>query len=143
MIEFPEVLYSEETIDFLLGETRYRVVCDNEYELFVETKHIDESEFYAACVGTPSYYIGCILYMNRQRDEMLESRDVQVMAHILQDRHFEVTFDQLEYDWKTLLTLADVRNIIDTRPVWDRLVKYRNSKKISKHSVNEQSEGAD
>lgn len=143
MIEFPEVLHSEETVDFLLGNTRYRVTCVNEYELYVETKDISESEHYPAVVGTIGYYEGCILFGNHRSTDFLESKDVQTMAYVLKDRHSEVTYDEMAYEWETIRKLADVRDIIDSRPMWERIAKYLDNKKIAKHSVNEQCEGAD
>ena len=143
MIEFPEVLHSKETVYFLLGNTRYRVTCVNEYELYVETKDISESKHYPAVVGTIGYYQGCILFGNHRSTDFLDSKDVQTMAYVLKDRYSEVTYDEMAGEWKTLRKLADVRSTIDLRPVRERISKYLENKKIAKHSVNNQCEGAD
>lgn len=143
MIEFPETLRSDQTIEFLLCNTRYVVNCIDEYDISVETKALEEVTFYPACVGSMGYYEGCILLINYKRNYFLEANDVLTMAYILKDRHSAVSFDVLEYEWNTLLKLADVRDTIDSRPMWERISKYLDNKKIANHKLNKMSEGAD
>lgn len=143
MIEFPETLHSEETVDFLMDNTRYRVTCVNEWELYVEAKDVTESDYYPAPVGTNGYYVGCILMVNRHKQELLQTSDVNIMAYALKEKHSQVYFDVLESEWDFLTKVADVRDHVDTRTTLERLTTYLSNMKIMGHQVNEIAEGAD